>query len=348
MGRIRRLLEILGFLVIFAVSFLRIHDVLRPENRIDYLFKEDEDTEVLFLGSSHVYTGIFPLRMWEEYGFTSSLGATSQQSIPVSYYLLKEVLRHHHPRVVALDVFCMSKEFYAGKTSNIQLITDAMPLFSPVRLECLLDLYPKANKEDPFLSIFFPIGMYHTRWTELKESDFHQEHNFWRGVTLSPDVFTGKSSIPQMAEESREIPDGMEDYLDKIRGLCEESGTELLLFILPYGVDPDNAERQEAIKNDLEVYRSVELYAEKNGIRFVNFFREQEQMRLDPQQDFRDDNHLNFSGGGKISRFLGKYLAETCALPDHRQDPAYAVWNEDAAQFEERVARIISKAAQRQ
>ena len=47
--------------------------------------------------------------------------------------------------------------------------------------------------------------------------------------------------------------------------------------------------------------------------------------------------HLNLLGAEKVTAWLGTCFASTGLLEDKRGDPAYALWEEDLAEFERRV-----------
>ena len=50
---------------------------------------------------------------------------------------------------------------------------------------------------------------------------------------------------------------------------------------------------------------------------------------MDWEEDSRDGgDHLNYYGAVKFSHAFGDFLVQEFDLPDHRQDPAYAAWNE--------------------
>ena len=71
---------------------------------------------------------------------------------------------------------------------------------------------------------------------------------------------------------------------------------------------------------------------EKNAIGKGQKLREE--IELDYAKDFLDVQHLNAAGARKVSRYLAKYLKKNYHLEDHREDPAYADWNADAAMYE--------------
>ncbi|MBR1693399.1 MAG: hypothetical protein IJ711_11595, partial [Lachnospiraceae bacterium] len=73
---------------------------------IETFYHEPKDLyDVVFVGSSHVYCGVYPMLLWNEYGFASYDAASASQSVPCSYYLIRDVIFRQHPKVIVLDVY---------------------------------------------------------------------------------------------------------------------------------------------------------------------------------------------------------------------------------------------------
>ena len=49
--------------------------------------------DIVFIGTSHLYYGIVPMKLWEDYGITSYVLAQETQIIECSYAYIKEVLK---------------------------------------------------------------------------------------------------------------------------------------------------------------------------------------------------------------------------------------------------------------
>lgn len=61
----------------------------------------------------------------------------------------------------------------------------------------------------------------------------------------------------------------------------------------------------------------------------------------DQEVDFHNDNHLNISGGRKVTDYIGKLLVETYGLADHRGDPTYASWDDDWEVYKQKINSIL-------
>lgn len=114
------------------------------------------------------------------------------------------------------------------------------------------------------------------------------------------------------------------EYLDKIRCLCEEKGIRLILMkapsLAPRWYESDN--------------RQVVEYAEKYDLPYLNFYELLEETGLDYEKDTYDGGlHMNLSGADKLTKYLGRVLAEVYHMPDHREDARYASVYEQKKQF---------------
>ena len=51
--------------------FARVTKRTDSDFKTDPFFAENTDVDVLFLGTSHVINGIFPMQLWKDFGITS-------------------------------------------------------------------------------------------------------------------------------------------------------------------------------------------------------------------------------------------------------------------------------------
>lgn len=284
-------------------------------------FQQEEDFDVLFLGSSKVINGVLPMELWNDYGIVSYNLGGHANTIPTSYWVLRNALEHTTPKCVVLDCFGaswnnrISDNFY-----YTHLSFDAFPL-SPVKLQAVLDLVSPEDWEDARekrVELLWNFSTYHSRWNELTPNDFHPYFTYQKGAEPRADV-----SIPlEMATVSPELrisPDtsGMA-YLIRTIELCRERGIEILLVHLPYPAGED----------DLIAANTVRDIAESYGVEYINYL---ETDIVDYQTDMNDpDSHLNPSGARKITDHLGRVLSERYQIPDQRANPAYGSWYQDA------------------
>ena len=95
--------------------------------------------------------------------------------------------------------------------------------------------------------------------------------------------------------------------------LCKENGIELVLIkapsVYPFWYDEYDAQ--------------IEDYANRNGLKFINFLDNVEEIGIDYTQDTYDSGlHLNLYGATKLSKYFAKILQEDFDLTDYRNDEA--------------------------
>ena len=141
-------------------------------------------------------------------------------------------------------------------------------------------------------------------------------------VTVEP------TTLPYFSlQSSSEISNVSTEYLQKIIQLCETQDISLVLTFLPFNAS-------EASQNDAGYVAEM---AQEYGLDWIdpNTLSEIINPDIDFANNYEDNAHINLSGAHKLSYFIGNYLTSHYNLPDHREDPAYASWNEYDAVYRE-------------
>ena len=109
------IIRIVAVIAVLALSLWLLQRLLVPkyieENEEGLLVKEYYDyaggNDVLFIGDCEVYSNFSPVKLWQDFGFTSAIRGSPQQLIWHSYYMLEDTLRHEKPKVVVFNVLSM-------------------------------------------------------------------------------------------------------------------------------------------------------------------------------------------------------------------------------------------------
>lgn len=329
---LRRILAVVVFITLFFVIYSKVSWVLqnkvREDDAMKTFYKYPKNTyDVVFVGTSHVYYGIYPMQIWNEYGFTSYDLASPAQSMACSYYLIKDVIRYQHPKVIVLDTYYLVYNRYAKNDGHLHEVTDAMPLFSPNRLELIRDIVPKVKGNETVWSFYANIALYHSRWEELSAEDFYRKDLCLRGAHISKKV----KKIPKynVSEERKpELPKASFQYLEKIVQYCKDKDTELLLITIPYSM-----KSLESTQKHLANFNTLKDYAAEQEVPYLNLFKKEEEMEFDYEHDFKEYQHVNCYGAAKITSYLGEYLKQNYDITDHRSEGSYESWNHDYELF---------------
>ena len=73
-------------------------------------FEQKEDFDVLFMGSSHMMNAVFPMDLWNDYGFVSYNMANGGEQTGGTYYNMLLALKHTKPKLIVLDTFTLFEE----------------------------------------------------------------------------------------------------------------------------------------------------------------------------------------------------------------------------------------------
>ena len=110
--------------------------------------RDRTDYDVMFFGSSHVLNGIFPMELWKDYGITSYNFGGHASYIPVSYWVMRNAVERHKPKVVVLDCFSLDSEVKVADNQNyLHISFDAFPLRG-VKIDAIKDLVAQERRMD--------------------------------------------------------------------------------------------------------------------------------------------------------------------------------------------------------
>ncbi len=302
----------------------------RHDNREAHLlcgWYDTEDTQdVIFIGDCEVYEGFVPVVLYEEYGITSYIRGSSQQTIWQSYHILEETLERSTPRAVVFNVLSMKYDTTPREEISRMSLEDMRP--SRHKLEAILD---SMTEDESLISYFLPVLRYHSRWSELDGDDF--AHAFDKHIDITHQGYLMQTDIVPVDSTTPTTPDTLIDpalpsrsfeYLDRMTALCKEKGVELILIKAP--------------TNSVKYYwydewdAQVEKYALDNALTYYSMVGLDEEIGIDYSTDTYDKGlHLNVYGAEKLTKYFGRILSDAHSIPDRRGDSALdALWGERA------------------
>ena len=312
----------IALVVCLLISFTYIFRDKNEAYVVKPYFDEPKNSlDIVFIGSSHLMCGIMPMELYDDFGYTSYVFATSSQLLPQSYHQLRIALNSQDPKLVVLDVGGVIYDQLIGANTYAHVQTDNVP-WSLNKVEMTMDLFPAEERLPYFLNLI----QFHTRWKSLTESDLRPIRSVTKGSVINfgmkellfPDIPASDDSLP--------IPENANTYLHKIFDLCRDRGIEILLVNMP-GLHSED---------DYRVINSVYKIAEENGLRFLNYMDLMESLGIDPLSDFRDDFHLNSYGAYKTTRYLGSYLDEYFEISKDRKAEINDKWDRELEEYREK------------
>ena len=289
-------------------------------NRYDDFLGTDRQYDVLLLGNSHLWDGVYPLELWNRQGISSYNLGFAGASIGALYWLFLCALDHAEPEVLVLDCSSLSSGA-GGQLSFFRNALAAFP-FSLNKIRAAWDLCPPGEyTAEDRLALIWGFSAFHDRWSGLSAEDFTWEEPKLRGAyplanlaEVPPPYVTAEKEFSDNAASNLR-------YLRLFEEECRKRGIRLVLITLPFS----------ASEKDAMIANAVADFAAGLDIPYLNLL---EGAPVDYRCDFADrDAHLNISGACKVSAFLADYLSESCGLPDHRSDSGFDDWDADYASW---------------
>ena len=286
------------------------------------------DHDVIFVGDCEVYETFVPAILWEEYGIRSYVRGSAQQLPWQSYYILEDTFRNETPKAVVFNVYALKYGSPQSEEFN-RMTLDGME-WSSSKWNAIK---ASMTEEESALDYVFPILRYHSRITELNGDDVKYMLN--EPPSVSDNGYLLQTGIVPMTADQSELVRGLSDYtlpsaameyLDKIRELCVENGSELILVKAP-----TNSWRYWWFD---EWDEQINEYASQNSLSYYNLIPKTEEIGIDWTTDTYDEGaHLNVYGAEKTTKYFGKLLNDAHGLGGADQS---SEWDSRVTEYYER------------
>lgn len=318
-----KLIRSICFLLITALILAGFSFILEPknnskkngmanENSVGFYSEKDGNIDVFLMGNSNTYAGFSPLEMWHDYGLTSYASGVAYERVVEAYYMIKDVLRYHHPKLFVLETDCI----FTGKKNTDQI---TLALEKSINYEI-----PLFNYHNHWKTVYFP---------EMFTLPDYRWHSYSHGqyINVNSEPYPGKMDLTP-TQQRAEIDWITRFYLNAIVSLCESNQIPLLFVYVPCA-DAWTYPKHNAIQD----------YADEKNIPFLDLNLIQDELGIDWQTDTRDKGtHLNVFGAKKISKYIGSYLMEHYPLKDHRKEKKLAkVWKKDYKLYQSKIAEKL-------
>jgi len=255
-----------------------IHTDLRFSDIENY-----RDVDILIVGSSVSYTS-FDTRVFERYGYKTFNMATAAQTPINSYYLLRMYINHLNPKLIVME--CFWNQFAMPVESTIDLIGNA-----PMSKDIMEMTFAASH--------ISTINALIVRWLCFKDRQEikitpGQIVKFTDHSTKKFCYISGGSTLFKGHWEPREIKMQHKDifkpglkYLERTINLARSKGITVILVSPPI-----TKEMLESVANYDEIISSIEEFAFRNEVTYINFH----ETGIDSREGFMDQLHLNIEG----------------------------------------------------
>ena len=322
---LKKLTRSICFLLLLGAVTFTVFHVLRWKNSggITKFYKyPDHTVDAAFLGSSHCYCTVNTALLWEKYGMAAINMGDSGQNIGTTYFYMKELLKTQSPSVIAVELNYAAHAADGLDNGNMYRNTLNMKWSKNYtdNLSYSLNLaHEKINYYDYFKYLLLKFPVFHSRYSELTDSDFSGYGEDARvGRYRGSWVIGNALETPAACSLTESIDELDTRWLDMITDLAAVNNISLVFFVAPYIIS----------SSEMRTFNAIKSYAADRNIPFFNFNELYEDIGLDYSHDLRERSHLNNYGAEKVTSFLGEYISQTCSLPDRRGEKQYALYDD--------------------
>lgn len=302
------------FSFIFFILFFFMNHIFEDKEAKKNLYAiryEPKDTiDVIFLGNSHANNAFLPMELYKEYGYTAYSMSQMSQSFPLVYYCAEDAIKLQHPRLLVVDLFAATS--YENDFPLMHVTMDNLTFGT--RMQAIDEFVPREKRTE----YQYPFYLYHDRWADLNIKDilpyfmrYSPDRNCRKGAALVSDWTV--CDVPDRAIEASiqhseytELSGDALYWYNRIKNLCNENGTELLFVVVPYYAPVGCGE--DVTFENIKLYNATEQWCENNGVKYLNLFRNLDEMNFDFATDMQDVSHVNVLGAEKVTLAVGKYI----------------------------------------
>lgn len=319
---VQRVLSVVVTLAIIVVGIAFLGHLVRPVNTdiaidaIDTFHNmPDNSFEVIGYGSSHMWRGMNPIELYNQYGIGAYNYGCNWQKLNTTLLFLKDSLRTQSPKVVLIETYLVDDYKNDQNVDGEIYYTTAIDEFDGKR-EYLKQAL--GNDKERYLAYYMPLCAFHDNWIDISKksfeaavnNDFYKTMGFVSSEKVTPVVIPEKNTFNQnsLSDESIAI-------LDEIVEICDEANIDIIFYTTPW-------------QGDYNYSKAMEEYVlDKNNCVYIDLYEKIEEIGLDGTTDFSDEGHLNTSGSNKVADYLGEYLIGHYELTDFR-DYENNIWIE--------------------
>jgi len=315
----KTLFRLFGCLVTLALTVYFIHAlgyIVRPTGTDKAYYQitnfhsmPENSFEVIVYGSSKGYSSVNPLYLYTHYGIGAYNYSMTWQRIRTNMLFIKDSLLSQKPKLALIETF------FAGGVLEDTNITPEIFYTRYLKARSAIPEYLKkvfGNDPERYLSYIMPLCAFHDNWNTLTQDSFSALSEGMGNSTYTLNLGFHDShaveriKLPDPANvKQKPFKEKAKLQLDELVDLCKSNGMDILFYTAPYEAGYPYSDAMKA-------------YAEEKGYPYLNLLDHVDEIGLDGNTDFRDDQHPNSSGAAKITDYLGRYISQHYDLTDMR------------------------------
>lgn len=304
------ILRTLAFLLIVVLLYLLLTQFFLINNETDmrnilgFYLEPKNSLDVILIGASELYTGFSPPMAWRQCGFTSYPLAITAAPGKLYGSMLAEAVSRQKPRVVVVEINgFLYNDGDALEEAALRKWIDNIPM-SANKLATIRELVPK----DLQYSFLCRMTKYHDNWKHPRACLTTMSEKLkmlCHGYSQTKAFYSEASSITPGTEpdcKAQSLNAANEQLLRSFCDRCKELGVEQVLFLrMPH---------RSILPAGEETFARIGAIAAEYGYDFVCLDKAFDEIGLDSDQDFYNDEHMNSLGMEKFTAYFGQWLCD--------------------------------------
>lgn len=325
----KRIISLIIFLALFAVSALRINTVLNYQDDVhsraefsQFYSLPSDILDAVWIGSSSVQEFAIAPVMYKENGIALYPMAFGNLPFNATRFLITEIEKTQDPEVYLVDIRQLA--YNCIWEESIRRVTDNMA-WSDNKVKAIQtmtsDWERYYNKNEIALNEFyFSFYKYHNRWNDLSEADFVEDKNSFLGYFVKYGVSPFNYKEIKARFDAPEIPisEETQHYLSDFLNFCDALGKKVIFTCTPNCLSEDK----------FAMYNYAKRIITNRGYEMWDLNLEAESIGLDYSMDFIDPMHTNNCGAEKVSKYVADKLQQQFGFANHQGDNKYHVYEE--------------------
>lgn len=333
MKKLKILLSVAVFLLLMLLINNLFHFILIDDSEsftrimMHEMYTQEEDIDVLYLGSSHCYRSLIPEVTDGIFNANTFNAGTSLQQLDATYAMLVETAKTNDLKKVYVELYYgVNGEIFAERTdmTATYLISDYMKP-SINKFQLILNASSSEHYVNGFIlgrrnwEKLFDLG-YIKQTVSKKLSEPYKNYDYIsikgdtyrsKGFMANDLEFTGSSDYITTADISTSfydnyISDDCRKYIIKIIEFCQKEDIELTFFSAPM-----TDFSLMTLGNYDSYIKQVKSFLSKYDVKYYDFnLCKTEYLNLE-NNDYIDPQHLNTAGAEKFSKVFGEFFTGT-------------------------------------
>jgi len=277
----------------------------------EFYTTEAQTIDIVFIGSSHCIRSFNPSIFDEITSLYSYNLGTPGQSSTTSYFVLKEVLRFHKPKIVIQEIS------YRGFSAKNQLVNGSYNFDFMKMSRNKLDFFFNGFKFSESLTFLFPsfrfrnnLGyvinyLYTGKKAEKAKEDTYKGKGFIsRNHSVTLNELKNNNIYEKKPFNAARLNKKHLKYLEKTVGLCKKNKIQIIWVTAPLPKITISK-----IRHSSKIYPFFKNLADQYRVPYLNYYAD-EKIKFIDTSDFQDTHHLNRNGAKKLSTDLAKRILE--------------------------------------